>query len=274
MRWVCTESWVDPTQTLRTLRGTHQLKRWPLMALMERGRYQLTQLEAPNSPREDWRQASRWQLQERVDFPVDSAAIDVLEIPGNAASGRRPHLLAAVAARDAVLPLLNASTEARLRLDVLDVPETALRNISALLEADGGAQALLHVGEHSSSLVITQGGELLLTRQLDRDGSDLSNPDPELRQQAFERAGLDLQRTLDGFERSHTQVALTRLLVAPGQALPDFLGYIRELLYVPVVPLEPGERLDLSAVPELARDPRVLSRYLCAIGAALRPRAD
>ena len=171
VRWVSTEAWSDPLQTLRALRGSRQLQRWPLMALMERGQYQLTQLEAPNSPREEWRQASRWQLQELVDFPVDSAAIDVLEVPGNAVSGRRPHLLAAVAARDAVLPLLNASTEARLTLDVLDVAETALRNISALLEVDTGSLYRMSGygfnASYPAACPATTGGQLMVDKLVD-----------------------------------------------------------------------------------------------------------
>ena len=64
-------------------------------------------------------------------------------------------------------------------------------------------------------------------------------------------------------------LGLARLLVAPAAGLDDFCAHVRELSFVPVLPLDLGAALDLSAVPELA-DPAVLSRHLGAIGAALR----
>jgi MSHA biogenesis protein MshI len=273
VRWLETEPSADATQALRALRRRRALHRHRLVALLDRDQYQISQIEAPEVPRAEWRLALRWQLQDRLEFAVDKAAIDLLEIPSEEAPGRRPQLFAVAAAREAMLPVLEAALRADVRLEAVDVAETALRNLCGLLDQEGGAQALLHVDEQHSHLVITAQGELQLSRQMDIRLAELRQGGPLQRQHSFEHAGLDLQRTLDGFERSRPQLQLGRLLVAPGQALDDFLAYLRELVYMPVQALDASEPLDLSEVAELATDPLRLNAYLPAIGAALRGRS-
>ena len=226
-------------------------------------------LDAPELPREEWRQAARWQLKDLVDFPVEAASIDVLEVPGDPARRRTPQMLAIAAAHEALRPLVQAGHVAGAPWQALDIAETALRNISALVETEGRAQALLHVGEHETLLVITAAGELLLARQLDTTLARLTAGGVAERQEAFDHVGLELQRTLDGFDRLFSHLGLARLLVAPGAGLDDFCAHVREISFVPVQPLDLTGALDLSAVPELA-DPAALARHLGAIGAALR----
>ena len=270
LSWVAEQDWADPAAGLRALKSVRELHQRRVIAVLERNQYQVVTMDAPDVPRPDWKDATRWLLQERVDFPVDTAALDVLEIPADAAQRRKPGLIAVAAPRAHLQPMVTQAQQAGTPLTAIDVAETALRNISGLLEEPGRGQALLHVGESHSSLVVTAGGELLLSRQMDANLAGLTHADADLRQQAFERTSLELQRTLDGFERSFTHVSLARVLVAPGQALEDFMAYVRELLYVPVQTLELNQALDLSAAPELAADPLIQAAYLVAIGATLR----
>ena len=269
VHWVDSCEWGDARTALRGLRSSHGLHRHRCVALLDRPMYRLLPLDAPDMPREEWRHAVRWQLKDMVDFPVEDAAVDVLEIPGDPARRRAPQMLAVAAALDTLKPLLAAADAVGAPWQAVDIGETALRNISALVEPEGRAQALLHVGEAHSTLVLTAGGELLMARQLAATLESLSNPDDEARERAFDDAGLELQRTLDGFDRLFSHLSLSRLLVAGGTGLEAFNAHIRELSFVPVLPLELGDTLDLSATPQLA-DPALLARHLGAIGAALR----
>lgn len=267
VRWATETDWRDASGALRALRRSHALARHRSVALLQRGQYQLLPMSAPDVPREDWKSALRWQLQDAVDFPVDSAAVDLLELPstGAAASAR---LLAVAAAQAAWLPLARAAEDAGAPWSAIDIPETALRNVCALVAPPGRAQALLHVQAHGT-LVVTLDGELLAARTLDISAARLADADDDARRQAFDNAGLELQRTLDNFERQFSQVALSQLLVAPCPGAADFARHLAELVYVPVRQLELGEAMDLSAVPELA-DPIALGAMLPALGAALR----
>jgi MSHA biogenesis protein MshI len=221
-------------------------------------------------PREEWRAAVRWKLKDMVEFAVASAGIDVLEVPPETSTRRQPALIAVAAPAEALRPLVEAGEEAGVRWQALDVPETALRNLSALFAAPGRSHALLHLGDTHGTLVITAGGELLLSRQIDVTEAQIADDNEAMRQIAFDRAGLELQRTLDGFERVFTQTSLEKLHVLPGRGVGAFCDYVRELVYVPVAEADPAEVLDLQAVPALLQQPEALRRHLVAIGAALR----
>lgn len=239
------------------------------MAVLQHGQYQLLTLDAPDLPREEWRDAVRWSIKEMVDFPVETAGIDVIDIPFNPQQLRRASLMAVVAPRSALAPLADAGADAGLTWGAIDVPETALRNLAVLGAESGGDEALLHVGATHSTLVVVAQGELLVSRQIEVTLDQLTDADETQRQPHFERASLELQRTLDNVERQFSFANLARLAVAPSEPLHSFIGYVRDLIYVPVAAFELGAVIDLSAVPDLT-DPIAQAAYLPAIGAALR----
>ena len=273
VRWASIEPGCQPVAALQRLRRSRSLHRHRCVALLQRHQYQCLTMDAPaDVPRDDWAAAVRWQLKDTVDFAVDTAAIDVLAVPEGTSYRAQPQLIAVAAAESQVRPLVEQAHDAGAPWQAIDIVETALRNLSALVEPEGRAQALLHCQAHHATLVVTYGGELLSTRQLELSLALPDDTDDAQRQQAYDQAALELQRTLDGIERAFGQVTLARLLVTPMvgvQALCDHLG---PLLYVPVAPLVLDDALDLSAVPELLAEPALLNRQLCAIGAALRDR--
>ena len=274
VRWTAQAPWGQPVAALRQLRRSRALHRHRCVALLQRHQYQCLTMDAPaDVPRADWAAAVRWQLKDTVDFAVDTAAVDVLAVPAGTSYRAQAQLIVVAAAEAQVRPLVEQAADAGAPWQAIDIAETALRNLSALVEPDGRAQALLHCQARHATLVVTYGGELLSTRQLELAlvlPEDAEDADGATRALAYDQAGLELQRTLDGIERAFGQVTLARLLITPMpgvQALCDHLG---PLLYVPVAPLLLDEVLDFSAVPELAADPALLNRQLCAIGAALR----
>ena len=271
VRWTTQEAWTAPGRALQRLRRSRGLHRHRRVTLLQRHQYQCLSFDAPaDVPREDWAAAMRWQLKDAVDFAVDSAAIDVLAVPAGASYRAQPQLIAVVAAEAQVRPMVEQAHRCGLPWQAIDIAETALRNLSALVEPEGRAQALLHCQSHHATLVVTYQGELLSTRQLDLELADLAHSAGEARAQAFDQAGLELQRTLDGIERAFGQVSLTRLLITPMPGVAALCDHLSPLLYVPVAPLDLGQALDWSAVPELVADDARLHQALCAIGAALR----
>jgi MSHA biogenesis protein MshI len=269
LRWACTEAWADPAQALRALRRAQPLQQHRSVGLLQHAQYQLLTLDAPDLPRSEWRDAMRWRLKDLVDFPVETAGIDVLDIPADPQQRRPPSLIAIAAARATLQPLADAATDAGAPWHAIDVPETALRNIAVLAAEAGRGEALLHVGHTHSTLVVTAHGELLMSRHIEVTLDQLTEADEDQRQQNFERASLELQRTLDNVERQFSHANLARLQVAPGAPLLAFVEYVRDLVYVPVTTFDLAAVIDLSAVPDLT-DPTEQAAYLPAIGAALR----
>lgn len=268
VRWACRLDWAKPLDSLRTLRRQRTLQRHQRLLVLERHQYQLLPAEAPEVPREHWPDAVRWQLRDLVSFPVADAQIDLLEIPAETNQRGRPSVLAALAPRQEIAPIAETALRARAPWKVMDLPETALRNLAALLEEPGRGVALLLIDEAHCTLVITASGELLQSRHIDVTAAQIADADDTLRQQAFDRAGLELQRTLDSFERLFSRVTLSRLVVANDRS-DAFADYVRELLYVPVVRLRIEDCIDFgSADLDSGLTPDTVSPI--AIGAALR----
>ena len=173
LRWADTADWADPVRTLRGLRRSRAIERLQSVALLQRHQYQWLPMDAPEVPREEWADALRWSLKDMVDFPVDTASIAVLEVPGTAAARRRAQLIAVAAPHAQPAPLAATGAEAGTPWQAIDAPETALRNIAVLLatsadgQGKGQGQALLQSGPAHSTLVVTADGELLLARHID-----------------------------------------------------------------------------------------------------------
>ena len=280
IRWSVDAPWAQPTRALQQLRRSRALHRHRRVALLQRSQYQCVAMDAPaDVPRPDWAAAVRWQLKDTVDFAVDSAAIDVLAVPEGTSYRAQPQIIAVAAAAAQVRPLVEQAADAGTPWQAIDITETALRNLGALVEPEGRAQALLHCQAGHATLVVSYGGELLSTRQLElalalpdvaHAHANADATDAAARTLAYDQAGLELQRTLDGIERAFGQVTLARLLITPMPGVQALCDHLAPLLYVPVAPLHLAEVLDFSAVPALLTDAALLNRHLCAIGAALR----
>lgn len=235
------------------------------MNLLGTGEYQLLSVEAPNVPADELKTAVRWRLKDMLDFHVDDATIDVLNVPaGNSGSGR-PQSMFAVAARNSLIQARQEQfRDAGMGLSVIDIPEMAQRNIAALLEPEGRGVALLSFDRSGGLLTVTYQGELYLARRVDVTLEQLQGD----RQLALERVALELQRSLDHFDRQYSFINVSKLMLAPSgiSGLADFLA---PNLYVPVQAFELGEVLDLEATPEL-HGMEAQARHFLTLGAALR----
>jgi MSHA biogenesis protein MshI len=234
------------------------------------GAYQFMTVEAPNVPREELKTAMRWRLKDVLDFPVDDATFDIIDIPPGDNAGTRPQQsVFAVAARNGTIaPLQQLFTAAKVKLQCIDIPEMAQRNVSALLEADGRGVAMLSFGEDGGLLTVSWRGELYLSRRIDVTLAQLLDPDHDRKHQSFDKITLELQRSLDHFERQFSFISVARLVLAPTGAngLEDYLS---ANLYTRVETLDLGALFDLQAVPALA-DAASQQRFFVPIGAALR----
>jgi MSHA biogenesis protein MshI len=234
------------------------------------GDYQMMTVEAPNVERAERKAAMRWKLKDVLDFPVDDATFDIFDIPLDPGAATRPQqTVFAVAARNSIVRARQQLFDAaRVKLAVIDIPEMAQRNISALVEPDGRAVAMLAFGEDGGLLTVSWRGELYLSRRIDVTLAQLLDPDPDRKNASFDKITLELQRSLDNFERQFSFVSIAKLVLAPSTAT-GLLEYLGGNLYTRVETLDLGTVLDLSAAPELA-DAALQQRFFVPIGAALR----
>ena len=246
-----------------------QAARYQVSTLLGGRDYQMLAVEAPNVQPDELKAAVRWRLNDMLDFHVDDATIDVLDIPADKNATVRSHSMFAVAARNSVIEARQALfAGAKVDLEVIDIPEAAQRNISALLEPEGRGLAILSFNQEGGLLTVTFGGELYLSRRIDVGIDLIRETDPDRRNQTYDKITLELQRSLDHFDRQFHYVTVSKLLLAPlpTSALHDYLS---SNLYMPVDALNLAAVLDLSKAPEL-QGLDAQQRHFLTLGAALR----
>ena len=199
------------------------LPRLPISTVLEAADYQLALVEAPDVPPAELRAAVRWRIKDAIDIRVDEAVIDVFDVPAPS-RGTQGRMMYAVAARRSAIERHAAVLAAVGGLDVIDVPELCLRNLAAALPAAAGGVALLHLGDSSATVVLAQGRTFYFARQM------------ELQSAAGQAAGgagavpdvtsivLELQRSLDYYERHFDQPPITRVAIAPAGQRAEVLA--------------------------------------------------
>ncbi len=256
--------------TYSRLRKSYSLDRYRATTSLRFGEYQFLQVEPPDVPPVEMKEAMRWRIKGMVDFPVDKATLDVLEVPIEGAEGARSRFVFVACAPNELLgDRIQSLQKARIDLEAIEVPETVQRNLSALYEPPGRGTAMLGFSAEGGLLTFTYRGELHAFRRLDVTLDQLINADPGERQALFDRIVLEMQRSLDTFEHQHHYVSLAQLMVMP---LPEEVGlaaYLAQNLYVPVEAADLGKVMDLAKVPEL-RAPGRQAQCFHLLGAALR----
>lgn len=263
-----TAAGMPPLEKLaKELNGEH----YTCTNLLSAAEYQLLSVDALNVPSEELKTAIRWRLKDMLDYHVDDATIDVLDVPGDKDAPVRNHSMYAVAARNQLIEQRQALFEAaKIPLSVIDIPEMAQRNISAMLEPEGRGVALLSFDAAGGLLTVTFSGELYLARRIDVTLQQMEQASEEQKHAYHDRITLELQRSFDHFDRQYRFVTISKLVLSPlGSAGVELQTYLAANLYMPVAPLDLNELMDISAIPALAQ-PEAQQRYFLALGAALR----
>lgn len=237
--------------------------------LLAPGEYQILLVEAPNVPADELKTAVRWKIKDSLSYHVDNATVDVLQIPASKSGpARAPSLYAIAAANDIIQKHMALFEQAKLKLDVIDIPEMAQRNIAALFEQEDRALVLLAFDDGGGLLTFTSGGELYLSRRIEISAGQLQDANENLCEQCRDRVELELQRSLDYFDRQFNHLPVSRILVSA----PEGTGLVEHLTAVmgtKVEKLDLSQALDIGAVPALA-DSEFAAYALPVLGAALR----
>ena len=212
----------------------------------------------------------RWRVKDALDYPIEEAAVEVLDIPAARDGPVLNHAVYAVTARTSRIETwIEPFNEAHVALTAVDIPDLAQRNIAALFEPEGRGIAMLAFGENEGILTFTSGGELFLSRRIEISCAQLSDANEATRLRHYERVALEVQRSLDHVDSQYHYVPVAKLMLMP---LPPEVGlkeFLTSNLYVPVETADLAAVVDLSEAP-LLRDPALQARYFSTIGAALR----
>ena len=247
------------------------MDRYRCTTLLHPAEYQLLMVDAPNVPREELKSAIRWRVKDLLDYHIDDATMDVLDIPVDKDLPGKNHYMYAVAAKNDIVHGQIAQFErAKIPLQVIDIPETAQRNIAQLYETANRGVGMLSIDHAGGLFTLSFEGELYLARRLDITWSQLVSAAESPRQAYFERIGVELQRSLDHFERQYQNITLSELLLGPMPEDIGLLAFLSSQLYLPLRQINLADALEFSG-NDMGADKQW--QLLHVLGAALRLEA-
>lgn len=266
-------------EILGALVATHGLKGTPCTTVMEPGSYSLHLVDAPNVEPGEMRAAMRWRVKELIDFPVEQAVIDVFDVPGRNLRGQGGRMIyVAVANAAEIKRRIELIEGVGMKLGIIDIPELALRNVASLLPEDREGVAMLHIGRRSGLITVTRRETLYLARSINigferlhrlriQDRGADSGGGATALENALDSIVLEIQRSLDYYERHCSNPSITKVVLTPvDDEIPGFMERISRNLGARVEPL----RLDQSLQSFMLLHDGMLRNCLYTIGAALR----
>jgi MSHA biogenesis protein MshI len=253
--------------SLGGLLGSAQYKS-PCSALLPVGEYQLLVVDAPEVPPEEMAAAIRWRIQEMIDFHIDDAVLDIFDAPP-AGPANSKQVYVVVARTDTIRQRIDGLEQAGINLEIIDIPELAMRNIAACLPEDEAGLVSLYFGEDHCLITITHNATLYLTRSIDIGYRELQEQAASP-QALCNRLALEIQRSMDYYEHNYHQAAIKAVALLPvpvtlfglADALQQTLGVSTRMVNV-------DDIVDCDATP----DDTHAADCLLAVGSALRTEA-
>jgi MSHA biogenesis protein MshI len=245
-------------------------KRFRCTTLLKPPEYNILLVEAPAVKPDELKSAVRWRIKDMLDYHVDDATIDVLDVPVPAGAAQRTHYMYTVAARnETIRATLDRFNAGGVPLSVIDIPDTAQRNIAVRLETDQRGVVALTFDAHGGLMTVSFNGELYLSRRLDVTEVDLTEAQGDERTRLLDRVLMETQRSLDYCERSYPFFSLGRMIIGPFAGDAALRAHLAANLYLPVEGLELGQVVRLPAEAR-GWSSAQQARWLKLIGAGLR----
>lgn len=189
---------------LEALVKNHRLEEYDCHILLAPEQYRSISIEAPAVASEEMKQAMRWRIADLLDYPVDQATIDYFHLP-KSNRPNTPQMLEVVACTNQLVSTLSERCrQAGLHVKVIDIQETALRNLATLLPENQQGIALLHLQKDAGRVIIQKNGAIYLSRKIASGYQQLAeasaNNGLEFGSMEHDSLALEIQRSFDYVE--------------------------------------------------------------------------
>ncbi len=220
---------------------THKLGDYDCHLVLDINDYQRVNIEAPAVPVNEIPLAIRWKINEFFDFSIDDAIIDYYPVP--AFNGNNATLEVIACPNVVIKPLVEQCTLADLSLQVIDIQETALRNLATLLPNNELGVAVLYLQKSFGIILIQKQGVIYVARKIaigyeeldleNQFSSDIlagmahdkfileSHPflTDDLTIRVHDNLALEIQRSLDYVANYYNMGAISELAIIPWAAV-------------------------------------------------------
>lgn len=211
----------------------------------------------PKMPREEIREAVKWEARKVVPVPVEDLILDYV-IVGETEDreGKKIELIVAGAERAAVWNQVNEAKRAGIRIEAMDVNPLSLMNTISLNYAKQRDENLVFVdiGDAKTDVNIAKGGVLRFTRSVQAGGSDITRAVMSELQLNFEEAErMKREKGIAGVEGGSSETPLDKTIktevdriIVEVQRSVDYYraqfreGSVRRIVLMGGTPLMPG----------------------------------
>ncbi len=295
------------TDALRRLWKQVGLRQRTVAVGLASQRVTVRQIDLPDLPDADLRDAVRLQAQDQLPIPIDQALLDhvVVERYAVGEDRRNVRVLLVAAEQEMVERLLSAVTAAKLRPALVDLDAFALiRSLAPSPAETEQVEIIVDVGASVTKIAVHRGGNPLFVRmvrlggdgatralqevldlgwdeaeaaKLDASramagGAELDADDERARvlNDGVQRVITEVRRSLDFFRAQHADVAVKRAVLSGGASLaPHLADRLEAVLDLPVEHGAPLEALDVAGAAR-DEDPTSGNPFLAvAVGLAL-----
>ncbi len=256
---------------LKVLTERHQLKQYDCHLVLASDDYRLISIEYPAVTDDELAEAARWKISDLIEFQVDDAIIDYYPLPISKRANRSKMMEVIATPRSTIQPLVDLCTHCELRLQIIDIQETTLRNLATLLPENNRGIAVLHLQKTSGRITIEQQGSIYLNRKLATGSDRLGLTESLLSEQQItmeqSSLALEIQRSFDYVESFYGLLPISGLAVIPlmenTQSLLNTLNNNHGII---------ARIMDLSAIidGDILLDDATQSLCTSVIGATLR----
>ena len=197
---------VDTPDLVAEFIDKHHLQNVNCSLVLSPLEYHLLLTDVPQVSESEICDALWWKVKDLVNFSIDNAQIDYLELPNDDQVHRARKIYAVVANKSKVKAKVAWAQALGLNPTAVEIPETALLHIASKLCPDVVGTSILFVEAEQSLLMLMSQGHMYLTRTLQYNYLD-----------RMEAVVLDLQRSMDYYESQIGKPPCQKVIVLPQQ---------------------------------------------------------
>ncbi|WP_124916948.1 MSHA biogenesis protein MshI [Alteromonas flava] len=197
--------------------------------------YEIFQLEKPNVPEDELRQALTWSVKELTKDSFKAPVFDYFDSPAKSAGNQQVNV--AVIEHQHVESIIGATVNAGLTLESISVEELSICNLVTV--SDEPVLTLLQKAGEEIHLSIVKQGQLFFSRSLKGFENLGSFSVDELQMGVMDSLTVQIQRSMDYFESQLRQAPVRKVLFNIEAANSQAIGaQIAEILRVDAQPFD------------------------------------
>lgn len=258
----CDDTFEQIANTLITIAKKHKPEGIVCSWVLFPKYYHLLLTNVPNVPQEEYKDALRWQIKDRVSYPIDDVALDIF-LPDSFGKIDPPKLYVIASQSSFLQKIAVLLKESNFNLQTIDIKEFAIRNLITAIPNITQPIGFLHATAHEYLFTIMQNNQLYFARHISIT-ADANQPE-----YAFTKLNEEIQKSLDYYTSELKQELPKAFLLSPSFDINSQLfDTLTKHIQIPFSSLPLNNIIQIENQANLNTD--LIKRCYIAIGGAMR----